>query len=283
MPEVSHWKIDTYSLQGDGEWNEDALVINEAAFVYGVVDGATSLSAYRNPDGWTGGYIAAQLAAAHFMGMNPDQKLEQIAAEANLALRQQMVVEGVDTEEASNRWSAALVMVQIHEYSIDYVQAGDCMLLARYKDGTVRALTHPQLAHVDRKTLGKMAELRAEGVSDPAELRRRLTPLLKGNRAIANTPAGYGVLNGDPRFPQFLEKGTFNRANLESLYMFSDGLYTDESAWTDLTGELDRVGAENYARALYDKEQGDRMLLEVPRLKVSDDKTCVVLHLSRMD
>ncbi|QQZ61562.1 protein phosphatase 2C domain-containing protein [Paenibacillus sonchi] len=279
MPEVPYRKIDRYSLQGDGEWNEDALVIHDAASVYGVVDGATSLSAYRNPEGQTGGYIAARLAAAYFMGMNPNRKLEQIAIEANQALRQQMVAEGVDTEEASNLWSAALVVVQIHEYSIDYVQAGDCMLLARYKDGTVRALTHSQLSHMDRKTLEQMAGLRAKGVSDPAELRSRLTPHLMGNRAAANTLAGYGVLNGDPRFAQFLEKGTFNRANLESLYMFSDGLYTEGTNWPDLTAALDSLGAETCARTLYAKEQEDRMLLEVPRLKISDDKTCVVLHL----
>ncbi|MGN7763252.1 protein phosphatase 2C domain-containing protein [Paenibacillus sp. 22594] len=271
--------MDTCSLKGDGEWNEDALVIHEEACVYGVVDGATSLSPYRNPEGQTGGYIAAQLAAIYFMGMNPHGKLEQTAAEANQALWQQMVAEGVDIGEAANRWSAALVVVQIHEYSVEYVQAGDCMLLARYKDGTIRALTHPQLAHVDRKTLDKMAQLRAEGISDPAELRIRLTPHLTGNRALANTIHGYGVLNGDPRFPQFLEKGTFNRANLESLYMFTDGLYTEESKWSELTDALDRLGAEGYAGALHDKEQEDRMLLEVPRLKVSDDKTCVVLHL----
>ncbi|WP_379159746.1 protein phosphatase 2C domain-containing protein [Paenibacillus sp. sgz5001063] len=279
MPEASEWQLDTCSLKGDGEWNEDALVIHKKASVYGVVDGATSLSAYRNPEGRTGGYIAAQLAAAHFMGMDPDGKLEQTTAEANQALSQRMVAEGVDTVEASNRWSAALVIVQIREYSIDYVQAGDCMLLARYKDGTVRALTHPQLAHVDRRTLETMAHLRAEGIGDPAELRRRLIPHLKGNRALANTMGGYGILNGDSQFPLFLEKGTFNRANLESLYMFSDGLYTEETDWTELTGTLDKLGVERYARALYEKEQNDHMLLEVPRLKVSDDKTCVVLRL----
>ncbi|OKP96274.1 protein phosphatase 2C domain-containing protein [Paenibacillus sp. P46E] len=279
MQEVSQWRMDTCSLKGDGEWNEDALVIHEEASVYGVVDGATSLSSYRNPEGRTGGYIAAQLASMYFKGMDPHGKLEQTAAEANQALWQQMVAEGVDTGEAANRWSAALVVVQIHEYSVDYVQAGDCMLLARYKDGTLRALTHPQLAHVDRKTLDKMAQLRAEGISDPAELHSALIPYLTGNRTLANTIDGYGVLNGDPRFPQFLEKGTFNRANLESLYMFSDGLYTGESKWTELTDALDRLGADGYAGALYDKEQEDRMLLDIPRLKVSDDKTCVVLHL----
>ncbi|WP_019908951.1 protein phosphatase 2C domain-containing protein [Paenibacillus sp. HW567] len=281
MPDISQWRMDAYSLKGHGEWNEDALVINEAASVYGVVDGATSLSPYRNQEGRTGGYIASQLAAAHFKNMEQQQTLEVTVTEANRALREKMAAEGVDISDSSSLWSAALVAVQVHPYSIDYVQAGDCMLLAKYKDGTVRALTHSQLAHIDQKTLGAMEELRAEGVSDPVELRTRLTPLLLDNRTKANTLAGYGVLNGSLDFPLFLEKGTFNRANLESLYMVSDGLYTEGTDWNELVDNLDRLGAEGYARGLYDKEQEDHLLLAVPRLKVSDDKTCVVLHLDK--
>ncbi|MBW4084747.1 protein phosphatase 2C domain-containing protein [Paenibacillus sp. S150] len=278
MPDSTQWRMDACSIQGDGEWNEDALAVNEAASVYGVVDGATSLSAYRNVEGKTGGYIAAQLAAAHFIAME-GRALEQTAVQANLALQEAMAAEGVDLTDASGRWSAALVIVQIHEFSIDYVQAGDCMLLGKYRDGTLRALTHSQLAHVDKRTVERMQELRAEGVENPAELRRRLMPLLQDNRKRANTLEGYGVLNGDPRFPQFLERGTFNRANLESLYMFTDGLYTGAERWEDVINGLDTHGAEGYARELYRKEQADRLLLEVPRLKVSDDKSCVVLHL----
>lgn len=281
MPESSQSRMDAYSLKGDGEWNEDALVINQAASVYGVVDGATSLSPYRNQDGYTGGYMASQTAAEYFANMDQQQTLEQTAVEANRALREKMAAEGISISDSSSLWSAAFVAVQVHEYSVDYVQAGDCMLLAKYKDGTLRVLTHSQLTHIDQKTLGAMEELRAEGVSDPLELRTRLTPLLLDNRAKANTLAGYGVLNGSPDFPLFLEKGTFNRANLASLYMVSDGLYTEGTNWNELVDALDRLGAEGYARTLYNKEQEDRLLVEVPRLKVSDDKTCVVLHLDK--
>ncbi|MNC59082.1 hypothetical protein D3C75_1088670 [compost metagenome] len=100
------------------------------------------------------------------------------------------------------------------------------MLLCRYRDGSVRALTHTQVAHIDQKTLNRMAELRAGGVADPAELRRLLIPMLQDNRRKANTLEGYGVMNGSAEFPLFLEKGTFNRANVESLYLISDGLFT---------------------------------------------------------
>lgn len=77
-------------LQGSGIWNEDALVLNERSQVYGVVDGATSLGGYRDESGYTGGYIAAQLLAAHAMEAADGMPLEQMVMQANAALREKM-------------------------------------------------------------------------------------------------------------------------------------------------------------------------------------------------
>lgn len=277
MDSMSQWEMETYSLKGDGEWNEDALVVNESAHIYGVVDGATSLSPYRNQEGFTGGYLAAQLAAAYFTALG-EQPLELAAIEANERLREAMAAEGVDITDSSALWSAAYVIIKVHECSIEYIQSGDCMLLCRYRDGSVRALTHTQVAHIDQKTLNRMAELRAGGVADPAELRRLLIPMLQDNRRKANTLEGYGVMNGSPEFPLFLEKGTFNRANVESLYLISDGLFTGAGGWGSLTADIDQKGLQRCANDIYAAEQEDAMLQKYPRLKISDDKTGLVLR-----
>ncbi|QSF44099.1 protein phosphatase 2C domain-containing protein [Paenibacillus tianjinensis] len=277
MDSMSQWKMETYSLQGDGEWNEDSLVVNESARIYGVVDGATSLSPYRNQEGFTGGYLAARLAATYFTA-TCQQPLELTAIEANERLREAMEAEGVDITDSSALWSAAYVIIKVHAYSIDYIQSGDCMLLCRYRDGSVRALTHTQVAHIDQKTLNRMAELHAGGVTDPVELRRLLTPMLQDNRRKANTLEGYGVMNGSPDFPLFLEKGTFNRANVESLYLISDGLFTGAAGWESLIADIDRKGLQRCANDIYAAEQEDAMLQKVPRLKISDDKTGLVLR-----
>lgn len=279
MVGISHGTLEKYTLQGDGQWNEDALIVNEAANIYGVVDGATSLSPYRNKEGMTGGYLAAQLAAA-FFGEADGQALEKIAVQANERLREVMEAEGVDVLDASALWSAAYVIVKVNPHSIDYIQSGDCMLLCKYRDGAIRVLTHTQVAHVDRLTLNRMEELRASGVEDPAELRRLLLPLLQDNRRKANTLEGYGVMNGSPEFPLFLEKGTFNRANVESLYLITDGLYSGAESWGSLLDSIDAKGLEGYTDELYAAEQEDAKLLIVPRLKRSDDKTGLVLRFS---
>lgn len=278
MPTSTDLRIEGFTKKGDASLNEDALIINEALQVYGVVDGATSLTPYRNQEGFTGGYIAGRLVASSFEQMNQDQSLEQVVLEANNTLQEQMVAEGVDVNDSSALWSAACVVIRIHPYSIEYIQAGDCMLLCQYKDGSVRVLTHPQVAHVDQKTLDRIAGLRDQGVVDPIEIRQHLMPFLQENRKKTNTLEGYGVVNGSPNFPHFLEKGTFNRANLKSLYMVSDGLFTGLTSWSDLVASIDKQGLTDFAESIFKMEEADGELLQFPRVKRSDDKTGIVLH-----
>ncbi len=85
-------------------------------------------------------------------------------------------------------------------------------------------------------------------------------------------------MNGSPEFPLFLEKGTFNRANVENLYLITDGLYSGAESWESLLDNMEAKGLKGYTDELYTREQDDAMLLAVPRLKVSDDKTGMVLR-----
>jgi hypothetical protein len=62
-------KFRTVSIQGSGEWNEDALIVRERDGLFGVVDGATSLVPFRAPSGETGGVLAARITAETVMGM----------------------------------------------------------------------------------------------------------------------------------------------------------------------------------------------------------------------
>ncbi len=278
MKENFSREIETCSIQEDGLLNEDALILNESLQIYGVVDGATSLTAYRNIAGLTGGYLAAQNVTAYCRGMKEQQSLEEVAIEANAALQDQMLAEGIDTADSSALWSAACVVARIHPYQIEYIQAGDCMLVCKYKDGSIRVLTHTQVAHVDQLTQNVVEELRAQGVSDPAEIRQRLIPRLQANRKKANTLEGYGVMNGSPNFPLFLEKGTINRANLQSIYMVSDGLFTGFKDWPDLIENIDKYSLSGFAEYILEQEQEDGQRTKYPRLKGSDDKTGLVIH-----
>ncbi|MNU04416.1 hypothetical protein D3C72_2488150 [compost metagenome] len=62
-------------------------------------------------------------------------------------------------------------------------------------------------------------------------------------------------MNGSPEFPLFLEKGTFNRANVESLYLITDGLYSGAESWRSLLDSIDAKGLQGYTDELYAAEQ----------------------------
>lgn len=270
---------ESYSVKGDGRLNEDALVLHTGLNVYGVVDGVTSLTAFQDAAGNTGGYLAAHLLASCLNKMRDGNSLEEAVVAANRQLRDRMEAEGVDVDDPVAVWAAAFAIVRVYPTKVEFVQAGDCMLLGRYRDGTVRTITYSQVAHLDQYNYTKKMELIRRGVTDPVELRARMLPVSRSNRSKANTLDGYGVMNGGMSFPDFLEKGTFNRANLVKLYLVTDGYYTGMKEWSQLADELDRYGAEGYANRLIEMENADSGLEQYPRLKKSDDKTAIIINL----
>ncbi|MFD3274529.1 protein phosphatase 2C domain-containing protein [Paenibacillus dendritiformis] len=274
--------MQTCHLQGSGIWNEDALVVNERNQVYGVVDGATSLGGYRDESGYTGGYIAAQLLAAHALEAADGMPLEQMVMQANAALWDRMKEAGIDTADKAQLWSAAFALFRVREDWIEYVQAGDCMLFARYEDGTYRRLTHDQVAPFDRPLLHKRQEALELGIREPAEILRYLLPFQRENRFRANTPGGYAVLNGDPALERGMETGRISRSGLTAIYAVTDGLFhgmeaeNQDDVWTQMLEAIDRQGLEAYAKRLIEREQADSDCSVCPRLKISDDKTGIV-------
>ncbi|WP_374017761.1 protein phosphatase 2C domain-containing protein [Paenibacillus thiaminolyticus] len=269
-------------LQGSGVWNEDALVLNERRRVYGVVDGATSLGGYRDESGYTGGYIAAQLLAAHAMEAADGMPLEQMVMQANAALRETMREAGIDAADKAQLWSAAFALFRVREDWIEYVQAGDCMLFAKYEDGTYRRLTHDQVAPFDRVLLHKRQEALELGVREPAEILRYLLPFQRENRFRANTRGGYAVLNGDLELERGLETGRISRSGLTAIYAVTDGFFhgmeseKQEDIWIPMLEAIDRQGLEAYAKQLIEREEADSDCSVCPRLKISDDKSGIV-------
>jgi hypothetical protein len=267
--------------------NEDALIINDKDKVYGVADGATSLTGNLYGSGLTGGYIAAQILASRLQDGLSGATLEEAVIQANDALRQRMIDEGIDIADKRQLWSAAFAVFQVRDTYVEFVQAGDCMLFAKYADGSYRRVTHDQVAHVDRITLAKRREAIELGITEPAELRNYLYPTLSENRQKANTREGYAVLNGEVDFRLFLETGRFSRACLTRLYAVTDGMFhsldgvNPDEAWTRMLMEIDRVGLEAYAENLVRAEQADADCTKVPRLKISDDKTGIVLDVGQ--
>ncbi|MBB6673168.1 GNAT family N-acetyltransferase [Cohnella nanjingensis] len=265
--------------------NEDAVVVNPEAHVYGVIDGVSAMLPYQDEEGRTGGYVASRLLADELGAADPEPDLRAAVLRANAALMQRMEAAGVDVAGKWKRWGAVFAVVKWSRARVEYVQAGDCMLLARYKDGDVRVLTRNQVAGFDLKALNAKRQLAQSGKLSEEEIASRLKPVFKCNRDKANAPDGYAVMNGDPALADTLEYGSLSTANLARIYAVTDGMFhfiendDDPRKWEKLADRLDAQGIGPYMDELAAMEEQDASCERYPRHKKSDDKSAVIVEL----
>ncbi|WP_028553023.1 protein phosphatase 2C domain-containing protein [Paenibacillus sp. UNC451MF] len=280
-------KIETISLQGTAEWNEDALVNHERLRMYGVLDGATSLHPYRGPNNETGGHLASRHIQSFLESLEeadmPEDSLKPLVVQANARLRSKMLEAGVDVTDKASLWTSGLALIRVHDTYIDFAQAGDCMIAAVYKDGAIRTLSRDQVAHVDLLSKRVWEQGIRQGITKRESLWELARPVIVGNKAKMNKPEGYSVLSGEPELADFIEYGRINRIQLKALLLVTDGLFppaelaTRENPAYDAMRELTLQVAEQslaeYADKLVRLEREDPDCLLYPRFKVSDDKT----------
>ncbi|MDN4593028.1 protein phosphatase 2C domain-containing protein [Polycladomyces subterraneus] len=145
--------VETVWIQGQGFCNEDRLIIDQSRGLYGVADGATGLDRFRDENGLTGGAIAAEIVAEHFLNLESETDLFQATLQANERLRQVMRDQGIDLQKTETLWAAAHAVVRIGEHHIEWVQSGDCMIYALYRDQTVRTVTRDSVEDHDRQVI----------------------------------------------------------------------------------------------------------------------------------
>ena len=277
-------QIEKTALQGNHEWYEDNVIVNETLHRYGVIDGATSLNGYRGENGETGAYLAAQIVREELEHDQLSTSLKEAVLRANTALKMKMENAHIDINDPTALWSCALACVEIKPYHIDYVQAGDCMIVAKYKNGQIRLLTHDHVATVGEQSLALYKQYKAQGKYTHEEIVSLIKPKLAQNRYKANKVGGYSVLNGQTELAHFLEYGTINKNGLDALYIMSDGMFLPEfyygkenEKWTKTVELLDKLTLTGYAQWLQNEEQEDNQCDTHLRLKISDDKTAMKL------
>jgi len=280
-------KIEHLTVQGCNEWNEDALILNERERIYGVLDGATSLSSAAGVE--TGGYLASRIAKEVFESSEtPDggAPLRSLVLRANEQIRARMLEHGVDVNDKNALWAAGIAVVRIGEHQIEYAQTGDCMLIAVYKDGTVRTVTHDQVDHFDEKSRLLWERYSKEGLSTD-DVRSRVYETIKQNRLKTNTPDGYAILNGEPELERYVEHGSLNRIQLSFLLVLTDGLFLPRKSgdpapsMSDIVALIDEKGLAGYVDWLIANEYDESQQDKYTRLKVADDKTAIRIHFQR--
>nr|WP_242029317.1 protein phosphatase 2C domain-containing protein [Desulfuromonas acetoxidans] len=265
--------IDTLWHQGSGQFNEDRVLIEDNLF--GVFDGASSL--VKNLyDEKSGAWWAAQVAAAEF-ACNDDDLLN-LARRSNRRLRAAMEQHGVDVADKLQRWSTSAAVFRMNGDDLEWVQTGDCLIMAIDRDGQHRLLT-PYYNH-DAETLLQWQQEPGETVDDAL---RRLRPQIERVRQRMNED--YGVLCGDERVESFLHHGRIRHGEFSHVLAFSDGLFPPSSAGDDPDFEAiaERYledGLDGVGRWVRQQEKADPHCRQFPRFKPHDDMAAIAVCLA---
>ncbi|MBB6633364.1 protein phosphatase 2C domain-containing protein [Cohnella thailandensis] len=275
--------------KGVGLLNEDAIISRPQANLYGVLDGVSSLVPYLNSKKETGGFIAANLVKNYFESVAELGSLADRLVEANDLLREQMILENIDLRKKDELWGAAAAIVRVQDDGVEFIQTGDCMILAVYDDDEVRPLTRRQVSHLEAPAFAKWQEGITKGLKSRKELHETIIETIKKNRYQSNTDGGYGVLNGEESAVRFFEYGKINLTCLKHILLLTDGMFwpssivmEQSSYWTAVAHKILNRGPHLYAQELIELEENDPECLAYARFKKSDDKTAVVINFSKI-
>jgi serine/threonine protein phosphatase PrpC len=268
--------------KGTAETNEDCLVIQDN--IFGVFDGATSLTDRTFSHGKTGGEIAAQTAGAVFSRNH--YPLPQLARQANREIMSQMVRSGVNISKKENLWSTTAAVVRLKNDTLEWLQTGDAVIILIYKDGSHKVFAEGENHDYDTLTFWKELVRTRVGKNTPRlnknetdqdllALRRALAPQIKKVRLGMNID--YGVLNGEPRAEAFLNQGVESLHQVTHILLFTDGLSIPQKIpakkrdYASLVKAYLSQGLNGVKEMIRQSEKSDPLCLTFPRFKCHDD------------
>ena len=278
------------AYKGTAKTNEDSLVIQDN--IFGVFDGATSLTGQTFHQGKTGGEIAAQTAGSVF-SMN-HYPLTYLACQANREIMAQMLRNGVNISKKENLWSTSAAVIRIKNQHLEWVQAGDAVAILIYDDGSHKVLVEREDHDYETLTLWKdLVQNQAldknidlnKGDTDQCllSLMQTLTPQIRKVRLGMNIT--YGVLNGDPRAEDFLNQGMEPLDKVRDILLFTDGLSIPEETpeknkdYTSLVKAYMSLGLNGLKEMIRQKEKTDPLCLTFPRFKCHDDIAAIAVKM----
>lgn len=184
--------------------------------------------------------------------------------------------------------AASFALARLLDDEIEIVRLGDCLVLLESSAGTVTVLEHPVLQQIEAETRRAILDLRAAGISDPHQIRRRLMPNLRAQRRRRNRIDGYGVLAAEQVCLSMVAIDRWPLHALRRLLLASDGYYRlvdhfGAMSDTDLLRETGRQGADALTGRLRAIEAADPLGIQYPRLKISDDATALLIEVGETD
>lgn len=168
---------------------------------------------------------------------------------------------------------------------LHYAFLGDCTLMLRNEDGLFVSCGDETHHAADALKMERMKELHAQGVTDLAEVRQGLLPIIREHRASVNQNGGHSSFCLRSDFAGTLTQGQVDIAGASDLVLMSDGFYAlvDKYGAYDDAGLYEAMlskGFEGLYEELRSIEDKDPQCLQYPRFKKGDDATAVHVKLS---
>lgn len=249
---------------------EDALVVNDKLGIYGVLDGVTPLHDFRDENGHNPAYRASNLFKRFLEEAVAVRSLAESLSEANASLRELMLDYNVDLTVKHELWSTCAAIAIVMDGEVHYAQLGDCMIIARYRDGRTVQLTADHVQGISSRAAAKREQDRLAGLPVPPESSfADKTETYKGNRWMANVPGGYGVANGMPEAADFIQAGSLPIKALSHLILMTDGLFFPGESVVSSADRMLKLGLIDYAEQIKREETA--------RTLRPDDKSAVIL------
>lgn len=242
--------------------SEDAIVINEKINVYGVFDGATPLVPFTDENGRNGAYLASNLFRDYFFRLyRSNLSLVEGITAANRLLKELMETYQVNQEKYEELWSTCAAIVKFEKDGmISYAQLGDCMIIAEFQNGMIKALTEDTVKGISNKAKLWRGEQRKNGVNLPEEEYFQSIPRqLIFNRSLANKPNGYSVANGKEEVVHFIQYGHEKVSEIKTLLMISDGLFHPHDSIEETFKKIKKMGIDRYAIELENFEKENQL------------------------
>lgn len=265
-------QVDTLFEKGTGRLNEDFCLIGNNLF--GVFDGATSLTGQVYENGHTGGFLASRIAGETFRKNN--DSLVNLTRKANTAIADAMTSYGIDLDDKIQLWSTSAAVIRLHHDFFEWVQIGDCLIMVIYQDGTYRILTE-NFDH-DFETLQIWQQISATA---DKTIQSALKDQIAAVRRRMNI--SYGALNGENTLSSFIHSGTFDYQDIQHILIFTDGLFVPKKDPGDrddfdLFSRLFQKGGLNHLKeTVRGMERSDAACREYPRFKPHDDIAAISL------
>ncbi|MFW5501429.1 MULTISPECIES: protein phosphatase 2C domain-containing protein [unclassified Maridesulfovibrio] len=266
--------VESLIEHGTGVINEDFLVMEDNLF--GVFDGATSLTSETYENGHTGGFLASNLAGEEFRKNHGT--MQELAERANRVIRQEMVQREVNLASKRNLWSTSAAVVRVKGDVLEWAQIGDCRIVCIYKSGDFEFLC--QCADQDMETLSMWKEV---GPSTEAPIGVALHDQIAKVRCRMNLD--YGVFNGEPEAINFLKTGNHDLTNVSNILLFTDGLLMpnekpwEERAYSEQVDLFRQSGLKGLRDQIRNIEATDLNCCTYPRFKTHDDIAAVAINL----